>query len=236
LKIVGTVTLPSIGVMLSDHVSLGRGAMLAESTLLAVLDIGAIRGPTNEAVSAVPSTVAIDVKPGTSAGSVANRLSSWAATEGGAGDLYQVPRVLGAQIVNASQMGSQPVALAIALAAGVLVSLMATVLAAARRRRRELALLKALGLIRQQMRNIVGVQTMILLLIAIVVGIPVGIAAGHLLWVSFAASLGVVPVIVVPVLAFVLGVVALLVAGTVLGTVPAAVAAATPTTLVLREE
>jgi ABC-type antimicrobial peptide transport system permease subunit len=122
------------------------------------------------------------------------------------------------------------------LAAGVLVSLMATILAAARRRRRELALLKALGLTRGQMRNIVGVQTLILLVIAIVVGIPVGTAAGHLLWANFAESLGVGPIVVVPVVALVLGAVALLVAGTLLGTVPAAVAAATPTTLVLREE
>jgi hypothetical protein len=237
LKIVGTVTLPSIGVMLSDHVSLGRGAMLAESTLLQVLDLRKLsREVDPEAISAMPSTLALDLEPGTSPGSVIDRLSVFAATQGGSGDLYLEPRVLGAQVVDASQMGSQPVALAIALAASVLVSLMATVLAAARRRRRELALLKALGLTRRQMRNIVGVQTLVLLVIAIIVGIPVGIAAGHLLWDSFAASLGVAPVVVVPILALLLGIVGLLVAGTVLATVPATVAAATPTTLVLRQE
>jgi ABC-type antimicrobial peptide transport system permease subunit len=147
-----------------------------------------------------------------------------------------VPIVLGAAIVNAGQMGSQPVALAIALAAGVLLSLMATVLAAAWRRRRELALLKALGLVRRQMRSIVTVQTLTLLVIALVIGIPLGIAAGHLLWTSFAASLGVLPVIVVPVEALALGLLALLVVGSILGSVPASVAAATPTTLVLRAE
>ena len=36
LKIVGAVTLPSIGVSLADHVSLGRGAMLPEQTLLSI--------------------------------------------------------------------------------------------------------------------------------------------------------------------------------------------------------
>lgn len=236
LKIVGTVTLPSIGVTLSDHVSLGRGAMLPESTLLSVLDIMGIDGNASEAISALPSTVAIDLKPGTPASSVVNRLAAWAVTQGGAGDLYQVPRVLGAQIVDASQMGSQPVALAIALAAAMLLSLLATVLAAARRRRRELALLKALGLTRGQMRSIVTAQTLTLLVLAIVVGIPLGIAAGHLLWVNFATSLGVLPVVVVPLVALVLGVVALLLSGAALGTVPAAVAATTPTTLVLRSE
>ena len=152
------------------------------------------------------------------------------------GGVYQVPRVLGAAIVNAGQMGSQPVALAIALAAAVLLSLMATVLAAARRRRHELALLKALGLTRRQLRGIVTVQTLVLLLIALIIGIPLGIAAGHLLWTNFAASLGVIPVIVVPLEAVALGLLALLVVGTLLSSVPASVAAATPTTLVLRAE
>ena len=40
LKVVGTTTLPSLGVVLSDHVSLGHGAMLPESTLLSILDLG----------------------------------------------------------------------------------------------------------------------------------------------------------------------------------------------------
>ena len=58
LKIVGTVTLPSIGVMLSDHVSLGRGAMVAESTLLSVLDLSSVaREQDPEAISALPSTL-----------------------------------------------------------------------------------------------------------------------------------------------------------------------------------
>ena len=35
MTIVGTVTLPSFGVALADHVSLGRRAMLSEQALLA---------------------------------------------------------------------------------------------------------------------------------------------------------------------------------------------------------
>ena len=180
LKVVGSVTLPSLGVTLSDHVSLGRGAMLPESTLLSILNLGSFNAAPAEAFSAIPSTVAIDLDPGTSPQAVVNRIL--AADPGGMpGGVYQVPRVLGAAIVNAGQMGSQPVALAIALAAAVLLSLMATVLAAARRRRHELALLKALGLTRRQLRGIVTVQTLVLLLIALIIGIPLGYAAGHLL-------------------------------------------------------
>jgi hypothetical protein len=235
LKVVGTVTLPSLGVTLSDHVSLGNGAMLPESTLLSILDLGSFNTAPAEAFSAIPSTVAIDLDPDTRPQAVVNRIL--AADPGGVpGAVYQVPRVLGAAIVNAGQMGSQPVALAIALATAVLLSLMSTVLAAARRRRRELALLKALGLTRGQMRTVVTVQTLVLLLIALIIGIPLGIAAGHLLWTNFAASLGVIPVTVVPVEAVALGLLALPAVGTMLGSVPASVAAATPTTLVLRAE
>jgi hypothetical protein len=58
----------------------------------------------------------------------------------------RAPRVLGAAIVNAAQMGGQP--LALALAAAVL-SLAVTLLASVRQCRPELALLKALGLTRR---------------------------------------------------------------------------------------
>ena len=50
LTIVGTVTLPSFGVALADHVSLGQGAMLSENTLLALT--GAASGPAAERVAA----------------------------------------------------------------------------------------------------------------------------------------------------------------------------------------
>ena len=89
---------------------------------------------------------------------------------------------------------------------------------------------------RSQLRNIVTVQTLTLLFIAVIVGLPLGLATGHLLWIGFARSLGVVPVVVVPLVTLVIGVIALFVAGTGLGTAPAGVAARTPTTLVLRSE
>ena len=67
-------------------------------------------------------------------------------------------------------------------------------------------------------------------------GLPIGIAAGHWAWAAFAASLGVVPVTVVPLLGLVLGLIALLAAGTALTAVPAAIAARVPTALALRNE
>jgi hypothetical protein len=50
-------------------------------------------------------------------------------------------------------MGGQPLALALALAAAAMASLALTVLTSVRRRRRELALLKTLGMTRHQLRG-----------------------------------------------------------------------------------
>ena len=63
VTIVGTVTLPSFGLATADHVSLGRGAMLPEATLLAASGAGI--GPRSAArsVPVFPSAVAIDLAP-----------------------------------------------------------------------------------------------------------------------------------------------------------------------------
>ena len=78
LTIVGTVTLPSMGLTLADHVSLGRGAMLDDSTLLAIEGlINVPAGAATEAVSApaFPSAVAIDLAPGTDAAPLVARIA-----------------------------------------------------------------------------------------------------------------------------------------------------------------
>jgi hypothetical protein len=67
VTITGTVTLPSFGQSTSDHVSLGRGAMLSESTLLSAEGVPTrqSRNSAAEAGPVFPTAVAIDLKPGT---------------------------------------------------------------------------------------------------------------------------------------------------------------------------
>src|SRR5215831_18805625 len=105
-----------------------------------------------------------------------------------------------------------------------------------RRRRRELALLKALGMTRGQVRAVIAWQTTLTLLIAIGVGGPLGIACGRLAWHAFAGSLGVVPIVEVPAAALAGGLAALVLAGNLLAALPAAVAARTRPGAVLRSE
>lgn len=236
LTVVGTVTLPSLGLLLTDHVSLGRGAMLPESTLLAIEHLSASQGPNPESFSALPSTLAVDVDPGTPAAPVVGRIVQAINLKEQPGGTYQVQRVLGAAVLNDAQMGDQPLTLAVVLTAAVLVSLAATVLASARRRRRELAVLKALGLTRRQLRVIIVWQTSTTLLIAAALGLPIGLAAGGWAWSSFASSIGAVPVTVIPLTTLILGLLVLVTVGNAMTTAPGVLAAHTPTADALRGE
>jgi hypothetical protein len=241
LTIVGTVTLPSIGLTLTDHVSLGRGAMLADRTLLAAQGLSpqlpAQRSVAPVSIPAFPSAVAIDLAPSVSGKALVARISR--ANPGGTpGGTYRLPqdRIRGAAIVDAARMGSQPLALALAVAAGAVLSLALALLGLVRRRRRELALLKTLGLTRRQVMAAVAWQASVILVIAALIGVPLGMAAGHWAWAAFATSLGAVPVTVVPVPALLAGIVVLLLAGNLLAAGPGAVAARTPPAAVLRAE
>ena len=239
LTIAGTVTLPSFGLILADHVSLGRGAMLLDSTLLAIQGASAGSGhqQTASAFPAYPSAVAVDMAPGSSADArlLVRRITS-ADPDGMPGSTYPLGPQRGASILNASSMGSQPLTLALALAAAAVLALTLTVLASVRQRRRQLAVLKTLGLRRHQLRAIVAWQASTILVLAGLAGVPLGVAAGHWAWASFATTVGFVPVTVVPVTALLLGLLALLTAGNLLAAVPAAVAARTPPAAALRAE
>jgi hypothetical protein len=232
VRIVGTVTLPSFGQGGAEHVSLGRGAMLPEDTLLATEGLTG-QHPASAAAShpAYPSAVAIRLAPGTTASQRARLITHIVSanpdrTPGGTYELRR-DQALAAQVVNAQQLGGQPLALAIGLAAGAMLSLALTVLGSVRRRRTELALLKALGMTRSQIRSVIAWQTTFTLAVAVVVGGPLGLLAGRWAWRWFSGSLGVVPVTVFPALVIVLGAAILVVAGNLLTSVPATVAART---------
>jgi len=236
--ITGTVTLPSFGVGAADHPSLGHGAMVPEATLLAAMGQATGRPGASESLPVLPSAVAIDLAPGTPGAqraALVGRIVS-ANPDGTPGGSYELQHARASAIVNTEQMGGQPLALAVGLAAAAVLSLALTVLSLVRRRRRELALLKALGMTRGQVRGVIAWQTTLMLLIAVAIGGPLGIACGRLAWHAFAGSLGIVPIVEVPVAALIGGLAALVLAGNLLAALPAAVAARTRPGSVLRTE
>jgi hypothetical protein len=236
--ITGTVTLPSFGVGAAEHVSLGRGAMVPEDTLLAAMGAGKPGAAVDQSIPVFPSAVAIDWAPGASRAQRAaliHRVTS-ANPDGTPGGTYEMRSALASAVVNTEQMGGQPLALGAGLAAAAVLSLALTVLSLVRRRRHELALLKTIGMTRGQVRAVVAWQTTLTLLIAVLVGGPLGVAGGRLAWHAFAGSLGVVPIVEVPLTVVVLGLAALVLVGNLLAELPAAVAVRTRPAVELRTE
>jgi hypothetical protein len=239
VTITGIVTLPSFGQTSADHVSLGRGAMLAESTLLAAEGITSdspqARIPTG---LVFPSAVAIDLKPGTTRAQRArfvHRIVS-ANPTGFPGGTYQVASAQASAVTNAEHLGGQPLALALGLAAAAVLSLALTLLSLVRRRRQELALLKTLGMTRRQVLAIIAWQTTLTLAIAVIAGGALGAVAGRWAWRAFANSLGIAPVTEVPALALALGLLALVAAGNLATAGPAVIASRTQPAAALRAE
>jgi len=191
--------------------------------------------PGLAASTSYPSAVAADVSSRADARALAARIIA-ADPDETPGGTYQLGPQLGAPVVNASQMGSLPLALAIGVAAAAVLALGLTILASVRCRRRDLALLKALGLRPRQVRAVIAWQTSTILAVATIAGVPLGIVGGQWAWTSFATAIGVVPSPVVPSASLVAGVAALFVAGNLLASGPALMAARIAPAATLRAE
>ena len=192
MRVVGTATMPAIGVGHGIHPALGGGAVLAASALPQNL---LASGIGNRALQG-PNTILIRFRPGVDhAGAIrrlertGGRLSRIRSVEG----IQVLPVQRPAEIVNYRTMGTAPLVLAGMLAAGAVVALALTLAASVRRRSRDLALLKTLGFVRRQVVAVVIWQASVSVAIGTVIGIPLGIATGRFLWARFASELYVVP-------------------------------------------
>lgn len=77
-------------------------------------------------------------------------------------------------------------------------------MASARRRRRDFAILKTLGLLRRQLTAVTAWQITALTVLAVAVGLPLGVAAGHWAWGLFAAEVGLSSSAITPLLLVIL--------------------------------
>ena len=150
--IAGTVTLPSFGVGAAEHPSLGRGAMVMAGPLRTVMGQNGALPTQSESVPVLPSAAAIDLAPGTTGAQRAALVAkiTSANPDGTPGGTYELASARASSVVNAEQMGGQPLALAVGMAVAAALSLALTLLSLVRRRRGELALLKVVGMTRRQ--------------------------------------------------------------------------------------
>jgi FtsX-like permease family len=244
LAIVGTATFPAVGFssFVADHTSVGTGALLSEGVIPPAYK-RATQSPDPDLNG--PELVFVRLRNGVSAqagqadmqriANVANRVFS---ADPNAGGNYVT--VLGAQrpaqIVNYRSIGSTPVVLAVGLAAGAIVALALTLVASVRRRRRDLALLKALGFTPRQLIAAIACHATVVAVVGIIVGVPLGVVVGRELWTLFAQNLDAVPDPTVPVLYVLLVGIGALFFANLVAALPGRTAANTPTGLILRAE
>ena len=233
LHIVGTATMPTIGVQIGgQHPTMGTGALIA-STLIPA----AVSNP-NDVTPAGPNAILVRVRGGADPGTslralqaIAHKLSL---PENYGVTLLTVQRP--AEIINYRSMGTVPAFLGAGLGAGAVTALGFTLVASVRRRRRDLALLKTIGLTHRQLAATVAWQSSVAVGIGTAVGIPLGIVLGRSLWDLFAHEIDAVPVPSVPSWPIVFIAVGAFILANIVATVPGRMAAHTPTALLLRAE
>ncbi|HEY2689889.1 MAG TPA: ABC transporter permease [Streptosporangiaceae bacterium] len=105
---------------------------------------------------------------------------------------------------NYARIDATPEVLAGILAVLGLAVLAQFIVASGRRRRRDFAVLKTLGLLRGQLTAVTAWQVTALTLLALLVGLPLGVAAGHWAWGLFAAQVGLSTSAITPLLLVIL--------------------------------
>ena len=233
LTIVGTATMPTIGNGSGPHLEMGIGALIPAALIPAPA-----KNPFNvPAAVAGPPVIFIDLKPGSgAAGSRSLQKMTGPLTNQFNFGVFISPVLRPAEIVNYRSMGTTPAILGAALGAGAAAALALTLVASVRRRRRDLALLKTIGLSRRQLGAVVAWQSSVAVAIGTVVGVPLGIVVGRSLWQLFANGINAVPTPSVPALSIALIAGGALVLANVIAFFPGRIAARTPTALLLRAE
>jgi FtsX-like permease family protein len=124
----------------------------------------------------------VSVRPGADVQTTAIRLNkAAAAVKGGEAFPFSPPPPL-SQVQTVRDVAALPLALSAFLAVLAVGAVGHALSIAVRRRRHELAVLRALGLTRWQSRLVIGTQATLLALVGLAFGIPLGIALGRILW------------------------------------------------------
>jgi hypothetical protein len=244
MTIVGTATFPAVGYVtaVAAHTSMGSGALIpngAEPPAFAHALLS--KDPNLNG----PELVFVRLRPGVSASAGKANLEKIARLanavfkrdpQGYGNDVTVLGVQRPAQIVDYRSIGATPVVLATGLAAGAVIALALTLVASVRRRRRDLAIMKTLGLTRRTIGAAVAWQATVDAIVGAVVGIPLGILLGRELWTLFARDINAVPHPTVPGTALLLVGVGTIVVAVIAASWPGRSAATTPPGLVLRSE
>jgi ABC-type lipoprotein release transport system permease subunit len=244
LTIVGTAALPAVGDPLSGHPSMGTGAIVSPGVEPTVM-VKFLRSP----YPALNGPKMVFVRFRTGVSNAVGLASLKSVDRAGNKALYAVPNGQGkgdsveplpvqypAEIENYRSIGDTPSVLALGLAAGASVALGLVLTASVRRRRRELAMLRALGFTGRQLRTTIAWQATVAGVAGVVVGVPLGIVLGRWLWTLFARYINAVPEPTVPARTVIVVSLCALILVNVVAALPARIAARVSTAQVLRGE
>jgi hypothetical protein len=187
--VTGTAVFPAV----SDTTELGTGAELTVAGLLRLPPSGTQAPPYNGLI--------VKFRPGVPLQQGINSLTARIERLG--------PYAISgpstpADLVNFGQLQDLPLLLGLALGLLALLTITHLLLTSVHRRRRDLAVLRALGFTSGQVRVTVSWMAVTLAAIALTVGIPVGLLCGRQAWRFFAGQLGISDVARGPVLSFAL--------------------------------
>ena len=231
MRIAGSAVFAAFSVGGGSATDLGTGAAVAASVL------SQPNPPACTGRATCYNFFLLRYKPGTDLPAAAGRLEA-AVTRAGC------PR--GLCLVTTDQRPSDidhytgvrdtPLVLGVLLGVLAVGTLSHALLAGVRRRYRDLALLKTLGLLRGQLLRVVFWEASTVAGAALLVGLPLGVIAGRWAWVIFAGSAGVAPQADVPVPLLLLVIPATLLLANLIAAGPGWTAARVPAATVLRSE
>jgi ABC-type antimicrobial peptide transport system permease subunit len=193
---VNGVTRPMLITGTAVFAAFSRGSF--ESTDLgngAVLPAPVLSQPERETGCPRPRTcysfALLRYRPGTDLRTAAARLTAMTTRSGcPIGSCLVISDQRPDDIRNFSRVRDTPLILGGVLALLAVGTLAHVLVTAVRRRRRDLALLKTLGLVRRQVLGVVEWQALSLAGVALLAGVPLGLLAGRWAWALFASSAG----------------------------------------------
>jgi putative ABC transport system permease protein len=186
-RIVGAAVFPAF----SDALGLGQGGALAIGGLHRVVP----RGMQTPPFDALLVRFHPDSGPKATAGALASRVAR-------AGPFIVQRPPTPADLVNFGRVRNLPTLLGIALGGLALATIAHLLITSVRRRRRDFAVLRALGFTRGQTRRTAAWHAATLAGAALAIGIPADIVCGRVAWQIFARHLGILPEADVPVQQF----------------------------------
>ena len=182
VRVVGSALLPA-----TSHTDYDHSAWLTDAGLRAAL------GP-DAGTDGITDYVLVRWRAGVPVAAAAHRLGALADQQ----SVFAFPATLPTAVVELGKLRTLPIALAIFFALLAIATVGHALVTTVRRRRHDLAILRAIGFTRRQARLAITWQATLLTIVGLVVGIPLGIACGRLVWRWLADSF---PVAYVPPLA-----------------------------------